>query len=48
MQDQLLVEQGRAFARAFRNAWYAEMGQDPRYAIVDYNDRDALVRRASD
>ena len=26
MQDQLLVEQGRTFARAFRNAWYAEVG----------------------
>ena len=48
MQDQNLVEQGRAFARAFRNAWHIEVGQDPRYAIVDYNDRDALVRRASD
>ena len=43
-----LVEEGRAFVRAFRNAWQAEVGQDPRYSIVDYDDRDALVRRASD
>ncbi len=48
MQNRNLVEQGRAFARAFRNAWRTEMVQDPRYAIVEYNDRDALVRRASD
>ena len=48
MQNQLLVQQGRAFARAFRNAWQAEVGQDPRYLIVDYDERDALVRRASD
>ncbi len=48
MQNQTLVEQGRAFARAFRNAWHAAVGQDPRYSIVDYDDRDALVQRASD
>ena len=45
MQNQPLVEEGRAFVRAFRNAWQAEVGQDPRYSIADYNDRDALVRR---
>ena len=48
MQNQLLMEHGRAFARAFRNAWYAEVDQDSRYSIVDYDDRDNLVRRASD
>ena len=48
MQNQMLAEQGRAFVRAFKNAWHAEVGQNPRYSIVDYNDRDLLVRCASD
>ena len=47
MQNQMLAEQCRAFVRAFKNAWHAEVGQNPRYSIVDYNDRDLLVRCAS-
>ena len=38
MQNQMLAEQGRAFVRAFKNAWHAEVGQNQRYSIVDYND----------
>ena len=46
--DRLRIEQGRAFARAFRTAWHEILGQDRKYRIVDYDDRDDLARQASD
>ena len=47
-ENQQRIEQGRAFARAFRQAWYDTLCQNHVYRIVEYDGRDNLCRQVSD